>query len=145
VNEAKSSRWRTFFGAFAEKTSVVVGSPWAFLTACALLVLWAATGPLFGFSDTWQLVVNTGTTVVTFLVVFLIQNSQNRSSRAIQLKLDELLRGTDGPRTSMVDIEALSDEELDRLQEEFHRLHERVKREGIERDEENSDIGRTEV
>lgn len=109
------------FSAFA---SNVVGSPWAFLTAFLVVVIWAVSGPVFRFSDTWQLVINTGTTIITFLMVFLIQNTQNRDARAIHLKLDELLRTMKGARTSMVDLENLSDEELARLQEEFKRLRE---------------------
>ena len=88
----------------------------------ALVVGWALTGPLFGFSSTWQLVINTGTTIVTFLMVFLIQNSQNRESKAVELKLDELLRGLKGARNSLINLEDLSDEEMDRLQREFQRV-----------------------
>ncbi|HET9223695.1 MAG TPA: low affinity iron permease family protein [Roseiflexaceae bacterium] len=114
-----------FFRRFAHKTSELVGTPWAFIMAVVVIVVWAVSGPLFGFSDTWQLVINTGTTIVTFLMVFLIQNSQNRDSKAIQIKLDELLRAVDTARTSLVDIEDLSDDELQQLQEEFRSLHER--------------------
>jgi low affinity Fe/Cu permease len=114
-----------FFRKFAHKTSELVGTPWAFILAVVVIVVWAVSGPIFGFSDTWQLVINTGTTIVTFLMVFLIQNSQNRDSKAIQIKLDELLRAVDTARTSLVDVEDLSDEELQQLQEEFRRLHER--------------------
>ena len=113
------------FRKFAHKTSVVVGSPWAFITAVAIIIIWAATGPIFGFSDTWQLIINTGTTIVTFLMVFLIQNTQNRDAIAIHLKLDELIRGVKSARNSLVDLEELSDEELEQLQEEFRRLRER--------------------
>lgn len=105
-----------------------VGSPWAFVLACAVIVVWAITGPLFHFSDTWQLVINTATTIVTFLIVFLIQNTQNRDTKAIHLKLDELLRGVSGARTSLVDLEHLSDEELERLQKEFERLNHRARK-----------------
>jgi low affinity Fe/Cu permease len=103
-----------------------MGSPTAFGLALGFIVLWAVTGPLFGFSDTWQLVVNTATTVVTFLMVFLIQSTQNRDARAIHLKLDELIRGVKGARTAMVALESSSDEELAALQEEFERLHRRL-------------------
>ncbi|HXV41849.1 MAG TPA: low affinity iron permease family protein [Anaerolineae bacterium] len=113
------------FRKFAHKTSVVVGSPWAFITAVAIIVIWAVTGPIFGFSDTWQLIINTGTTIVTFLMVFLIQNTQNRDAVAIHLKLDELIRGVKSARNSLVDLEDLSDEELEQLQQEFRRLRER--------------------
>ncbi len=113
-----------FFRKFAHKTSEITGSPWAFLTAVTIIVVWAITGPIFGFSDTWQLIINTGTTIVTFLMVFLIQNTQNRDAKAMHLKLDELLRGVKGARTSMVDLEDLSDEELKKLQDDFQRLRE---------------------
>ena len=92
------------------------------MSALAIVLVWALTGPLFGFSDTWQLVINTGTTIVTFLMVFLVQNTQNRDARAIHLKLDELLRGVEGARTGLVNLEAMSDEDLARLQEQFERL-----------------------
>src|SRR6202042_3764504 len=107
------------FRKIAHGTSNAVGTPAAFLTASAIIAMWAASGPIFHFSDTWQLVINTGTTIVTFLMVFLIQNAQNRDARAIHLKLDELLRAVEGARTGMVNLEALSDEELVRLQGEF--------------------------
>jgi low affinity Fe/Cu permease len=116
-----------FFRKFANKTSDAVGSPWAFMLAVLIIAVWAITGPLFGFSDTWQLVINTGTTIVTFLMVFLIQNTQNRDAKAIHLKLDELIRGVEGARTGMVDLEDMTDEELKKLQEEFKRIHERRK------------------
>src|SRR4051812_8397520 len=105
-----------------------MGSPWAFIAAALLIVVWAISGPLFGFSEVWQLVINTGTTIVTFLMVFLIQNTQNRDAKAFHLKLDELLKGVEGARTSLVDLEDLSDDELDRLRAEFKRLHEREQR-----------------
>jgi low affinity Fe/Cu permease len=111
-----------FFRKFAHKTSVGVGSPWAFLAAVAVLVVWAVTGPLFHFSDTWQLVINTGTTIVTFLMVFLIQNTQNRDAVSLQLKLDELIRALKGARNKLIDLDELSDEELEELRQEFHRL-----------------------
>lgn len=108
----------------AQFTARVIGSPIAFVGAVLVVVLWAISGPLFGFSDTWQLVINTGTTIVTFLVVFMIQNTQNRDSKAIQLKLDELLRAIQKARTSLVDLEDLSDSELERLAQEFRALRE---------------------
>jgi low affinity Fe/Cu permease len=110
------------FGRFAAATSNRLGSKWATLTALLIILVWAATGPLFHYSDTWQLVINTGTTIVTFLMVFLIQNTQNRDSRAINLKLDELIRATDAARNNMLDIESLSDKELDALQQNFKQL-----------------------
>ena len=102
-----------------------MGTPWAFIAAVLLILGWAVSGPFFGFSEVWQLVINTGTTIITFLMVFLIQNTQNRDAKAIHLKLDELLRGVEGARTSMVDLEDLSDEDLKKLQNEFQRLRER--------------------
>jgi low affinity Fe/Cu permease len=99
-----------------------VGSAWAFVAAIGLVLVWGLSGPFFHFSDTWQLVINTGTTIVTFLLVFLIQNTQNRDARAIHLKLDELLRGVAGARTGLVDLENLTDEQLDQLQRQFQRL-----------------------
>ena len=103
---------RDHFRRFATRTSEAVGSPAAFILGLTLIVAWAVTGPLFGYSDTWQLVINTGTTIVTFLMVFLIQSTQNRDARAIHLKLDELLRGVKGARTAMVALENSTDEEL---------------------------------
>ncbi|HKO35082.1 MAG TPA: low affinity iron permease family protein [Pyrinomonadaceae bacterium] len=114
---------RDIFRKFAQATSHAVGSPWAFIIAVLIIVVWAASGPLFGYSDTWQLVINTGTTIITFLMVFLIQNTQNRDAKAIHLKLDELLKGVKGARTDLVDLEDLTDEELDELQGYYERLH----------------------
>jgi low affinity Fe/Cu permease len=122
---AKRGGARDLFRVVAARTSEAVGSPWAFMAAVGVILAWAISGPLFGFSDTWQLVINTGTTIVTFLMVFLIQNTQNRDSRAIHLKLDELIRAVKGARTKLVDVEELSDAELLELQEEFRQLHER--------------------
>jgi low affinity Fe/Cu permease len=113
------------FRTFAATVATASGSPWAFLLAFLVIVVWAITGPIFKFSDTWQLAVNTGTTIVTFLMVFLIQNTQNRDAVAIQLKLDELIRAMEGARTSLVDLEDLSDEEILRLKKEFERLRRR--------------------
>jgi low affinity Fe/Cu permease len=110
------------FRKFAHSTSQAVGSPWAFIIAVFIVVVWSVTGPIFGYSDTWQLVINTGTTIVTFLMVFLIQNTQNRDAKALHLKLDELLRGVEGARTGLVDLENLSDEELETLQRQFQQL-----------------------
>lgn len=117
---------KDLFRKFAQTTSHAVGSPWAFIIATLIIVVWAATGPLFGYSDTWQLVINTGTTIITFLMVFLIQNTQNRDAKAIHLKLDELIKGVTGARTGMVDLEDMSDEELEKLHKEFKRLHDRL-------------------
>ena len=111
-----------FFRKFASATSDVVGSSWSFILAVLIIYVWAVTGPAFGYSDTWQLVINTGTTIITFLMVFLIQNTQNRDAKAIHLKLDELLRASEGARTSMANLENMPDEELKRLQQEFRRI-----------------------
>jgi len=120
---------RELFRKFAQTTSQAVGSSWAFILSFLIIVVWAITGPMFHFSDTWQLVINTGTTIVTFLMVFLIQNTQNRDAKAIHLKLDELLKGVKGARTGLVNLEQLSDAELESLQKEFERLHEKVNHE----------------
>jgi low affinity Fe/Cu permease len=111
-----------FFRKASHRTAEAVGSYWAFVIAFLVVLGWLATGPLFNFSDTWQLVINTATTIVTFLMVFLIQNAQNRDSKAIQLKLDELIRALKGARNELVDLEDLSDKELAALQQEFKRL-----------------------
>lgn len=110
------------FHKVASWTSSVTGSPLAFLVAIAIVIVWWLSGPKFGYSDTWQLIINTGTTIGTFLMVFLIQNTQNRDAKAIQIKLDELLRATKGARTSFVNMEELDDDELKALQEEFESL-----------------------
>lgn len=111
-----------FFRKFANRVSYATGSPWAFTTACIVVALWAFTGPIFHFSNTWQLVINTGTTIITFLMVFLIQNTQNRDSKAMQIKLDELIRATRASDT-YIDIENLSDEELEWLSNQFKSIH----------------------
>jgi low affinity Fe/Cu permease len=110
------------FRRFSHRTSILVGSPWAFILAVAVIIMWAFTGPLFNFSDTWQLVINTSTTIVTFLMVFLIQNTQNRDARAMHLKLDELIRSLETARNKMVDLENLPDAALETIQEEFQEL-----------------------
>jgi len=125
IAAAGDSAMNDFFRKFANRTSAIVGSPWAFIAAVAIIIAWAASGPIFGFSDTWQLVINTGTTIITFLMVFLIQNTQNRDAKAIHLKLDELIRSAKGARNSLVDLEDLSDEELTKLQQQFQLLRER--------------------
>jgi low affinity Fe/Cu permease len=111
------------FRRFAHAAAAAVGTAWAFFGALAVIAAWAITGPAFGYSDSWQLVINTGTTIVTFLMVFLIQNTQNRDARVTQLKLDELIRAVQQARTRLVGMEEMSDEELERLEREFHRLH----------------------
>jgi low affinity Fe/Cu permease len=110
------------FRRFARKSSEVLGSPWAFISAIFIIVVWGVTGPAFDFSDTWQLIINTGTTIVTFLMVFLIQNTQNRDAKAVHLKLDELIRAVQGARNQLVDLEKLSDDELKKLEEQFTRV-----------------------
>jgi low affinity Fe/Cu permease len=102
----------------------MVGSPWAFMGAFLIIILWAVSGPVFGFSDTWQLVINTGTTIITFLMVFLIQNTQNRDAKAIHLKLDELIRAKAGARNSLVNLENLPDEDIKVVQKEFDQVKE---------------------
>src|SRR3954470_22502619 len=119
-------RIRDAFGIFARKASNVLGSAWAFVIAIGIIVIWAATGHAFGYSDTWQLIINTGTTIVTFLMVFLIQNTQNRDAKAVHLKLDELIRALHGARNKLVDLEKLSDDELIALEEQFTRLRKRA-------------------
>lgn len=113
-----------FFRRFSETAAHAMGSYWAFLAACLVVIVWAVTGPTFAYSDTWQLFINTGTTIVTFLMVFLIQNTQNRESRIVTLKLDELLRSVEGARTGMVELDHMSDEDLELVQQEFQRLRE---------------------
>lgn len=110
------------FHKFATSISEIVGTPWAFLAALLLVVLWVVSGPVFQYSDSWQLVINTSTTIITFLMVFVIQSSQNRDTKAIHIKLDELLRAVHGARTGLINIEHLSDEDLLQLQKEFERL-----------------------
>lgn len=110
------------FRKFASKTSELVGTSWAFIIALLLIVIWGASGPVFGYSDTWQLVINTGTTIITFMMVFLIQNTQNRDAKAIHLKLDELIKATEGARNNMIDLEKLSDRQLKQLEAEYKRI-----------------------
>jgi low affinity Fe/Cu permease len=110
------------FYKLARKTSEAVGSPIASIAAVTTIFIWAVTGPFFKFSDTWQLVINTGTTIVTFLMVFLIQNSQNRDAKAVQIKLDELIRSIDSARNKIIDVENSSEQELQELQQDFSNL-----------------------
>jgi low affinity Fe/Cu permease len=116
---------RDLFRRLAERTAHAVGSPWAFLLALLTIAVWGVTGPYFKYSDTWQLFINTGTTIVTFLMVFLIQNTQNRETRIVTLKLDELLRGVEGARTGLVKLDHMTDLELEIVQQEFTRLREK--------------------
>lgn len=114
------------FHRLSVKISNKLGNAWAFFIALLVIVCWAVSGPLFNFSDTWQLVINTSTTIVTFLMVFVIQNTQNRDGRAMQLKLDELINTSQGARSKFVDIEELSDADLDQLEEQFKKIQEKI-------------------
>ena len=122
---------RSFFARFATGTARTMGHPVAFLLAVLILVGWAVTGPFFGFSDTWQLIINTGTTIVTFLMVFLIQNTQNRDSTALQLKLDELIRAVEGAHNSLLDLEELEEQDLERLRAAYEELARRAREQGL--------------
>ena len=118
------------FRIFARRSSVVLGSAWAFATAILIIVIWGLTGPMFHYSDTWQLIINTGTTIVTFLMVFLIQNTQNRDSKAVHLKLDEVIRALKGARNHFIDLEKLSDEDLASLEKQFALVRKKAERNG---------------
>jgi low affinity Fe/Cu permease len=130
---------KDWFHAFASRMSQAAGSPFAFLLAVIIIVVWAIAGPAFGYSDTWQLVINTGTTIITFLIVFLIQNTQNRDARAMHLKLDELIKAVKGARTQLVDLEEMSDAELAKLEGEFKALRERYEAKRLDRQAPNGD------
>ena len=121
------------FRVFARNSSIILGSAWAFTMAVLVIIIWGATGPTFHFSDTWQLIINTGTTIVTFLMVFLIQNTQNRDAKAVHLKLDEIIRAIKGARNELVDLEELSDEELKRLEKQFQRIRRKAEHDGNHR------------
>lgn len=116
------------FRKIAHRASLLVGSPVAFVVAVIIVLCWALSGSYFGYSDTWQLVINTGTTILTFLMVFLVQNTQNRDGRAMQLKLDELIRGSRTSRNMLIDLEDLSDEEMERLHLQFQAIREKAER-----------------
>jgi low affinity Fe/Cu permease len=118
------------FRIFARRSSAVLGSAWAFASAILIIVVWGLTGPTFHYSDTWQLIINTGTTIVTFLMVFLIQNTQNRDAKAVHLKLDEIIRALQGARNELVDLEKRSDEDLTRLEKQFERIRKKAERNG---------------
>lgn len=116
---------KELFRKFANKISYATGTAAAFVVAFCIIIVWGVTGPAFHFSDTWQLVINTGTTIVTFLMVFLIQNTQNRDSKAMQLKLDELIRASGPARSELIDLEDLTDDELASLDQEFRAMHDK--------------------
>lgn len=113
-----------FFRKFSNKVSKATGSFWAFILACLTIILWLSTGPFFHFSDTWQLVINTGTTIITFLMVFLIQNAQNRESKSMQLKIDELIRATRNARNELISSEDFPDKKIEELEDEFTKFSE---------------------
>ena len=125
------------FNRFANAASRATGRPLAFILAMATIVVWAVTGPFFGFSDTWQLVINTGTTIITFLMVFLIQNTQNRDTGALQIKLDELIRAVDGAHTALLDLEALEEGELDTIKKRYWEIARRS-REAVKKGEKDT-------
>ena len=118
----RTSNVRLWFSRFASRTAQLVGHPMAFFASIVMLLIWAVCGPYFHFSDTWQLIINTGTTIITFLVVFLIQNTQNRDAKALHLKLDELIRSHSPANNDLIDIEKLSDEELDQLEKQYEAI-----------------------
>lgn len=122
-NKSKASEW---FSRFAQQTATITGKPLTFIAAVVIIIIWAITGPIFNYSDTWQLIINTSTTIVTFLMVFIIQNSQNRESLALQLKISELVLAASGARNSMADVEDMSEEELERLHDECRRRAETI-------------------
>jgi low affinity Fe/Cu permease len=117
-----------WYSKFAKVTARLSGRPATFAWAVLLIIAWLVSGPLFGFSDTWQLVINTATTIVTFLMVFLIQNTQNRDSHALQIKLDELIRATQGAHNALLDLEELEEKELDRFRERYAKMAQRARR-----------------
>jgi len=120
------------FRIFARRSSMMLGSAWAFAAAVLAILVWILTGPTFHFSDTWQLIINTTTTIITFLMVFLIQNTQNRDAKAVHLKLDEMIRALKGARNQLVDLEDLSDEDLKKLEEQFQRLRKKAEHNGTQ-------------
>ena len=122
-----STKSRSGFTRFAKWTAYVTGRPIAFIFAVAVIIVWALTGPIFDFSDTWQLIINTGTTIMTFLMVFLIQNTQYRDSEAIHIKLDELIRSTKEAQNALMDLEELEDDELDRLRADYEKIAEQAR------------------
>ena len=127
------------FRLFAKRSSSLLGSAWAFAAAILIILIWGLTGPMFHYSDTWQLIINTGTTIVTFLMVFLIQNTQNRDSKAAHLKLDEIIRALKGARNELIDLEKLADEDLTNLEKQFELVRKKAERNG------NNSDGKTRV
>src|SRR5689334_3076858 len=123
----RPTKSRSWFTRFAKATSRATGKPAAFMTAFVIIAVWLASGPFFHFSNTWQLIINTGTTIITFLMVFLIQSTQNRDAEAVQVKLDELLRATKGAHVALLDLEELEEEELGRIYQEYGRLARRAR------------------
>ena len=121
-------RQKGAFGKFATRAANAAGHPLAFGLAFITVVVWGVTGPVFGFSDTWQLVINTGTTIVTFLMVFLIQNAQNREGKALQIKIDELIRAMDGAHNALLDLEELGDDDLERARRKYSALASEARR-----------------
>ena len=121
------------FRLFAKRSSGMLGSAWAFAIAILIILIWGLTGPVFHYSDTWQLIINTGTTIVTFLMVFLIQNTQNRDAKAVHLKLDELIRALKNARNELIDLEKLADEDLTSLEKQFERVRKKAERNGNDR------------
>ena len=126
MSQNEQTSWT--FSNIARQASCMLGTPYAFAVACAIVLVWGLTGPLFGYSDTWQLVINTGTTIITFLMVFLIQHTQNRDARALQLKLDELLRSLEPARNRLIDLENCTDAEIDQIERQFKALRSRQER-----------------
>jgi low affinity Fe/Cu permease len=124
MRPTKSKSW---FSRFAKWTARATGRPVTFIAAVAVIIIWAITGPIFGFSDTWQLIINTGTTIITFLMVFLIQSTQNRDSEAMQVKLDELIHVMKGAQNALLDLEELEEEELDRIRAVYQKIAEQAR------------------
>jgi low affinity Fe/Cu permease len=141
MTPAKSGSW---FTRFTKRTAFATGQPITFVLATVVILAWAITGPIFGFSDTWQLVINTGTTIITFLMVFLIQSTQNRDAEAVQIKLDELLRVTSGAHNVLMDLEELEESELEKIRSVYVELADKARRgiEGGKSDEGVPEIGK---
>lgn len=128
IETERRANLNTWFSSLASKTSQMAGSAWVFILAIAVIIVWAVTGPIFHYSDTWQLIINTGTTIVTFLMVFLIQNTQNRDAKAIHLKLNELIHALSKAHDELIDVEKLSDEELRTLEGYYEKVRKECER-----------------